>query len=199
MGFGKADPYTVLTVGKEKFKTETVKNNQNPEWNYTIKFDLTKDTKEEITVEVFDEDIGKDDRLGDTKIPVRQIIQQRNIVNNWIPLKNCKSGEVLFSAEYVEPDSQPRPEAPAAKVERRKTPEKVTVPTPAAEETKLEPMPPGSIKLTLHKARKLEKKGTFGKADPYTVLTVGKEKFKTETVKNNQNPEWNYTIKFDLT
>ena len=103
--------------------------------HYTIKFDLTQDTKEEITVEVFDDDIGKDDRLGDTKIPVRQIIQQRNIVNNWIPLKNCKSGEVLFSAEYVELDSQPRPEAPAAKVERRKTPEKpekVTVPTPVA-------------------------------------------------------------------
>merc|ERR1712173_198712 len=156
--FGKADPYTVLTVGKEKFKTETVKNDQNPEWNYTIKFDLTKDTKEEITVEVFDDDIGKDDRLGDTKIPVRQIIQQRNIVNNWIPLKNCKSGEVLFSAEYVELDSQPRPEAPAAKAERRKTPEKVTVPTPAAEEVQLAPMPKGSIKLTLHKARKLEKK-----------------------------------------
>merc|ERR1711874_716528 len=131
--FGKADPYTILSVGKEKFKTETVKNNQNPEWQYTLKFDFAKDTKEEITVEVFDEDIGKDDRLGDTKIPVRQIIQQRNIVNNWIPLKNCKSGEVLFSAEYVELDSQPRSEAPAAKVERRKTPEKpekVTVPTP---------------------------------------------------------------------
>ena len=89
------------------------------------------------------------------------------------------------------------------KVETRKTPEKVEVAKPVKAEKKektpepvakpeaqtpvvqLEPLPAGSINLTLHKARKLEKKGAFGKADPYTILSVGKEKFKTETVKNN--------------
>merc|ERR1712173_532429 len=200
--FGKADPYTILSVGKEKFKTETVKNNQNPEWQYTIKFDLTKDTKEEIAVEVFDEDIGKDDRLGDTKIPLREIIQQRNIVNKWIPLKNCKSGEVFFSAEYVELDSKPLPEPAVTKAQPTKPSEpteKVAVPVAVKKDIPSEPLPAGSLKLTLHKARKLEKKGAFGKADPYTVLTVGKEKFKTATVSNNQNPEWNHTITFDLT
>merc|ERR1711874_283967 len=104
--FRSADPYTVLTVGEQKFKTNTVNKNQNPEWNYTIKFDLTKDTKEEITVEVFDDDFGKDARLGDTKIPLREVVHQRNIVNKWIPLQNCKSGEVLFSAEYSSPESE---------------------------------------------------------------------------------------------
>merc|ERR1712099_92634 len=94
--FGKADPYTILSVGKEKFKTATVSNNQNPEWNHTITFDLTKDTEEEMTVEVFDSDIGKDDRLGDSKISLREICHRRNVVNKWIPLQNCKTGEVLF-------------------------------------------------------------------------------------------------------
>merc|ERR1712020_853547 len=215
--FGKADPYTVLTVGKEKFKTATVSNNQNPEWNHTITFDLTKDTEEEMTVEVFDSDIGKDDRLGDTKISLREICHQRNVVNKWILLQNCKTGEVLFSAEYFEPGSLPLQVTPVPKVETRKTPEKVEVAKPVKAEKKektpepvakpeaqtpvvqLEPLPAGSINLTLHKARKLEKKGAFGKPDPYTILSVGKEKFKTATVKNNQNPEWQYTIKFDLT
>merc|ERR1712110_1242091 len=187
--FGKADPYTVLTVGKEKFKTATVSNNQNPEWNHTITFDLTKDTEEEMTVEVFDSDIGKDDRLGDTKISLREICHQRNVVNKWIPLQNCKTGEVLFSAEYFEPGSLPV----------QVTPEPVAKPEAQTPVVQLEPLPVGSINLTLHKARKLEKKGAFGKADPYTILSVGKEKFKTETVKNNQNPEWQYPIKFDLT
>ena len=178
VAFGKADPYTIFSVGKEKFKTETVKNNQNPEWQYTIKFDLTKDTKEEIAVDVFDEDIGKDDRLGDTKIPLREIIQQRNIVNKWIPLKNCKSGEVFFSAEYVELDSKPLPEPAVTKAQPTKPSEpaeKVAVPVAVKKDIPSEPLPAGSMKLTLHKARKLEKKGAFGKADPYTVLTVAKK------------------------
>ena len=97
---GKADPYTLLTVGKEKFKSATINNDQNPEWNYTIKFDLTKDIEEEITLEVFDEDIGRDDQLGNAKISLREIVHQKN-VNNWIHLNNCKTGEVLFSAEYI--------------------------------------------------------------------------------------------------
>ena len=128
-----------------------------------------------MTVEVFDSDIGKDDRLGDTKISLREICHQRNVVNKWIPLQNCKTGEVLFSAEYFEPGSLPVQVTPVPKVEARKTPEKVEVAKPVKAEKKektpepvakpeaqtpvvqLEPLPAGSINLTLHKARKLEK------------------------------------------
>ena len=98
--FGKADPYTVLTVGKEKFKTATVSNNQNPEWNHTITFDLTKDTEEEMTVEVFDSDIGKDDRLGDTKISLREICHQRNVVYEI----RCLTCQELETNKIIEQD-----------------------------------------------------------------------------------------------
>merc|ERR1712080_577664 len=105
--FGKADPYAVLNVGKDKFKSKTINNNHNPEWNFDIKFDIDQETAEEISLEVFDEDmIGKDDPLGQTKLHLSQIVDQRKIVNNWIPLQQCKSGEVLFSAEFVAFDSQ---------------------------------------------------------------------------------------------
>merc|ERR1712228_320628 len=114
--FGKADPYSVLTLGKEHFKTDTANNNLNPEWNYSMKFNTTKDTKQEINIEVFDEDYGKDDRLGDTTIPINQIIQNKRMVNTWIPLQNCKSGEVLISAECIEPDD--KLDAPVSDVQK---------------------------------------------------------------------------------
>merc|ERR1712036_79552 len=104
--FGKADPYAVLRVGKEKFKSKTVDNNHNPDWNFDIKFDTNKETPQEVSLEVYDEDmIGKDDLLGQTKLHLNQIIIQRKIVNNWIPLQQCKSGEVLFSTEFTPYDS----------------------------------------------------------------------------------------------
>ena len=98
---GKADPYAVLTFGKDKFKTKTVKNNHNPEWNHDIKFDVDDETPEEVTLEVFDEDIGKDDALGKATICLREIINHKKVVNQWIELEDVKTGDVLFSAEYV--------------------------------------------------------------------------------------------------
>jgi Ca2+-dependent lipid-binding protein len=182
--FGKADPYAVLKIGKETFKSSTVKNNQNPKWSYTINCDINKETPEEMILEVFDEDIGKDDLLGDTKIQLREIVHHTKLVNKWIPLKNCKSGEVLFSAEFIPSDSQkavtevpeielakpelPEPSLPEVKlVEKpKKLEDKPEVSIPSVKEIKLEPLPTGAIKLTLHKARDLAKKGVMGKADP---------------------------------
>ena len=41
----------------------------------------------------------------------------------------------------------------------------------AAQEKIKIPAPKANIYLTIHKAKKLPKKGVFGKADPYTVVT----------------------------
>merc|ERR1711874_739755 len=86
----------------------------------------------------------------------------------------------------------PKQESPPKEVSKEKTPVKDVAPTPTV------PLPKGTIMVTLHKARELEKKGKFGKADPYAILNVGKEKFKSKTVNNNHNPEWNFDIKFDI-
>lgn len=57
---------------------------------------------------------------------------------------------------------------------------------------------PRQITITVHKARKLEKKGFFGKADPYVLLTLGDLKNKSHTVKNSQNPEWQHSTTLTL-
>jgi len=107
--FGKADPYAVINVGKETFKSKTIDNNHNPEWNFNIQFNINKETPDKISLEVFDEDIGKDDPLGQTTILLCEIINKRQILNKWIRLQQCKSGEVLFSAEFI-PSESPRTE-----------------------------------------------------------------------------------------
>merc|ERR1712157_211434 len=56
----------------------------------------------------------------------------------------------------------------------------------------------GHIHLTVIKAKDIEKKGKFGKADPYVKITYGKQNAKSKTVKNNHNPEWNFEATFDI-
>lgn len=34
LGKGKSDPYAVVTVGAQQFKTDVINNNINPKWDY---------------------------------------------------------------------------------------------------------------------------------------------------------------------
>merc|ERR1712106_763959 len=98
---GKADPYVKITLGKQKAKSATVKNNHNPEWNFKATFDVDQNTTEGIHIAVFDEDFGKDDSLGSTLLDITKVQEHNKLMNQWIPLEKCKSGEILLSAEFI--------------------------------------------------------------------------------------------------
>merc|ERR1711936_1371067 len=99
--FGKADPYVKLTLGKQTTKSETVKNNHNPEWDFKATFDVEQNTPENIMIQIFDDDFGKDDSLGNTSLDVITVQKNQKLLNQWIPLKECKSGQILLSAEFI--------------------------------------------------------------------------------------------------
>ena len=63
-------------------------------------------------------------------------------------------------------------------VKTESTSEQVTV---SAQQT---PIEAGQINITVYKARNIEKKGMFGKADPYVQLTLDNKKAQLLTVKN---------------
>ena len=99
--FGKADPYVKLTLDNQKAKSATVKNNHNPEWNFEAIFNISDKTSQNLNLAVFDDDIGKDDSLGSAVIDLRKLQEQQHLLNQWITLDKCKSGEVLVSAEFI--------------------------------------------------------------------------------------------------
>merc|ERR1712002_744437 len=99
--FGKADPYVKIKYRKQKAKSKTVKNNHNPEWNFEATFDIDENSAEGVNIAVFDDDFGKDDSLGNKTMDIIDIQENMKVLNKWIPLENCKSGEVLLSAEFI--------------------------------------------------------------------------------------------------
>ena len=60
---GKADPYVVVKYANQNEKSPTVNNDHNPVWHFTSSFKMDP-SDNEINIEVFDEDVGKDDFLG---------------------------------------------------------------------------------------------------------------------------------------
>ncbi|EPS66529.1 hypothetical protein M569_08245, partial [Genlisea aurea] len=71
---GKSDPYVAVHIRPLfKMKTRVVEDNLNPVWNE--KFELIAEDKEtqSLVLEVLDEDIGQDKRLGIAKLPLSEI------------------------------------------------------------------------------------------------------------------------------
>ncbi|CAI9101637.1 OLC1v1039007C1 [Oldenlandia corymbosa var. corymbosa] len=71
---GKSDPYAVVYIRPLfKVKTKTIENNLNPVWNQ--KFDLIVEDHEtqSLIVEVFDKDVGQDEKLGVAKVRMSEL------------------------------------------------------------------------------------------------------------------------------
>lgn len=161
---GKADPYVVMQLGDQKRKSGTVSNNHNPVWHFTGLFNVYENDKN-ISFTVFDEDIGKDDFLGETNLDIEELRRSGEISNKVLNLEKCKSGSLTISAKFV----------PAELVKRSR----------------------GKLSLILHSAKKLEKKNKLKKADPYAVIKVGEEKFKSTTINNNNSPVWEFKVELE--
>ncbi|GMP43076.1 hypothetical protein CsSME_00012586 [Camellia sinensis var. sinensis] len=71
---GKSDPYVVVYIRPLfKVKTKVIDNDLNPIWNQT--FELIAEDKEtqSLILEVFDEDVGQDKRLGIAKLKLIEL------------------------------------------------------------------------------------------------------------------------------
>ena len=56
----------------------------------------------------------------------------------------------------------------------------------------------GQVKLTVLKAKDIEKKEMFGRADPYVIINLENQKAKSSTVKNNHEPGWDFEATFNI-
>ena len=95
--WAKPDPYLKITYGKGILKTKTVNNTYVPEWSYTTNLNVTEQNPEYVILELFDDNIGKDDKLGNTSLNIKDLIKKQSVRDQWIALDNCKSGEILIS------------------------------------------------------------------------------------------------------
>ena len=100
----KADPYIVCTVGTQGGKSATIKNTSNPQWEHKVNFDIFESSPDVLSIEVFDDDIGKDPMIGNALIDLKDIMMN-NKVEQKVPLENCKSGELLLSAFFIQSEN----------------------------------------------------------------------------------------------
>jgi Ca2+-dependent lipid-binding protein len=88
---GKSDPYAVLRFGKQKEKTNTIKNTLEPQWDFSTDFKVPDGTADKLLVEVFDSDkLGKDKSLGKVELGLADL---QDTEGKWFVLQGAKSGK----------------------------------------------------------------------------------------------------------
>merc|ERR1711915_879464 len=193
---GKSDPYAILSFGSQKYKTPKEKNTQNPEFNYEARFDVPDGPDQTVNIEIFDSDkIGKDKSLGKLDIDVQNTINNDGVDPKWYPLVGVKSGQVLLTSDFLHPGSSGINIPDGGQTKRG-----IAQPTTgkSQKEGMEDGLPEGKVHLELIKAKDLENADKKGKSDPYAVLKYGGQKQKTNTIRNTQNPQWDFATDFDV-
>ncbi|KAM4626112.1 extended synaptotagmin-3 [Discoglossus pictus] len=96
---GKSDPYAVLRVGNQTFKSRTIKENLNPVWNELYEFVVHEVPGQDLEMDLYDEDPDKDDFLGSLLLGLEGVMKDR-VVEEWFPLSDVVSGLVHMKLEW---------------------------------------------------------------------------------------------------
>ncbi|KAI8129204.1 Extended synaptotagmin-2 [Lucilia cuprina] len=69
LGKGKSDPYAIINVGSQEFKTQIIDNNVNPKWDYWCEAIVNSPIGQEVVFHLWDSDLSdygiqNDDPLG---------------------------------------------------------------------------------------------------------------------------------------
>ena len=92
--FGKMDPYAILTIGNQTYKTHTANDaGKNPTWVESFTFNISSNDTQ-VYIKLYDKDWGsKDDFICEGSVSLMEVMQKGQ-VSGWYPLtrKGKKAG-----------------------------------------------------------------------------------------------------------
>merc|ERR1711915_599750 len=98
---GKSDPYVKVRYSDIEFRSHTIKNTLEPEWNFSCKFDILNLDEKYIHINVYDDDFGKDNIEGCYSLSVSDAMSGIPPEGCWYDLVGCKTGKVYVSTVFT--------------------------------------------------------------------------------------------------
>ena len=96
----QSDPYVILKYKEVEFRSETISNNLNPEWNFSSSFEILNMEEKYIHINVYDDDFGRDKDQGCYSLPLEMALNQLTEAGQWFSLAGCQSGEIFISSQF---------------------------------------------------------------------------------------------------
>merc|ERR1712012_487968 len=98
---GKSDPYVIIKFRGQEFRSHTVRNTINPEWNFSTDLVISEIYDSDINIEVFDDDSGLDSCEGILVLSLHDAIKRSSEEGRWYSLTNCKHGRIFVSCIFT--------------------------------------------------------------------------------------------------
>ncbi|KAJ7365620.1 Extended synaptotagmin-3 [Desmophyllum pertusum] len=97
---GKSDPYAVIRIGAQSFRTKVIENNLNPEWNETFEAFVDNCEGQELEAVIYDEDTtSKDSKIGALDTDIASTVES-GYRDLWLPLEGVKQGRVHLQLRW---------------------------------------------------------------------------------------------------
>lgn len=104
---GSSDPYAVVQVGAQKFRTKTKRSNCNPVWKETFEAFIDNTEGQELFVTIYDEDVASsDEKIGQVDLEVARVFE-KGISDVWLPLEGVNEGRIHMKLTWFALSSRP--------------------------------------------------------------------------------------------
>ncbi|XP_049278845.1 extended synaptotagmin-2 isoform X1 [Anopheles funestus] len=185
LGKGKSDPYAIISVGAQQFRTQTIDNTVNPKWDYWCEAEVNAILRQEIELNLWDWDPGfpgvqNDDFLGRATVEISSVTKNGEI-DTWLTLEQAKHGLVHLRMTWFKLSSD--------KADLRQ----------ALEETqhlRVTSMSTALLTVFIDSAKNLPQARQQSQPDPYLVLSVGKKNEQTSVQMRTDAPVWEQGFTF---
>lgn len=97
---GKSDPYGVIKLGNQLFRSKIIKETVNPKWNEVYEAFVYDHPGQNVEIELYDEDHDKDDYLGSLTINVDELEKEQK-VDEWFVLDDVATGKLHLKIEWL--------------------------------------------------------------------------------------------------
>ncbi|XP_014274129.1 extended synaptotagmin-2-B isoform X2 [Halyomorpha halys] len=103
LGKGKSDPYAIITLGAESYRTKTIDNTVDPKWDFWCEFPIDAISGQILNLRLMDEDdlSKKDSNLGKATVEVFGV-SEKGQTDSWITLEEAKTGMVHIRMSWLE-------------------------------------------------------------------------------------------------
>ncbi|XP_065092589.1 extended synaptotagmin-2 isoform X3 [Ochlerotatus camptorhynchus] len=181
LGKGKSDPYAIVSVGAQQFRTQTIDNTVNPKWDYWCEACVDVSHQTLIGLKLFDWDrTGDHDPLGRATVEISSVTKNGEI-DTWLTLEQAKHGLVHLRLTWFT--------LSADKNDLKA----------ALEETQLlrvTSMSTALLTVFIDSAKNLPQARQQSQPDPYMILSVGKKTEQTSIQMRTDAPVWEQGFTF---
>ncbi|XP_060645558.1 extended synaptotagmin-2 isoform X1 [Drosophila nasuta] len=188
LGKGKSDPYAIINVGAQEFRTQIIDNNVNPKWDYWCEASIFTTINHLVGISLWDYDqsmpgVQADDILGRASIDISSVIK-KGVLDTWLPLEEAKHGDLHVRLQWYKLTADPNDL------------QQILLETQLLRVTT---MSSAVLSVFIDSARHLKQARANSKPDPYLVCSVNKQKKQTAMILRDDSPVWEQGFTFLVT